>query len=273
MNSVKPANAPLAKQKIYLRPPVAYYGGKQSLLNYILPLVPPHQKYVEPFLGGGAVFWAKEPAPVEVINDLDGFVANFYRVMKSDFKALKTMIDATPFGREAHDEAATIRQRQKYFTNTQKAWAFFILANTSIYGNLANQQMTPTSDSRPSKTFYNKVGRVDNAYAERFNNVFIEQRDACYVIEKNDGPDVFMFCDPPYFNSDMGHYDGYTQSDYEALLNTLGKLKGKFIMTSYPSDILEGYVRQFNWRQMSFEMPLNAGAKGRRKTEVFTLNF
>ena len=52
-----------------MKTPISYYGGKQSLLKHILPLIPEHRIYVEPFFGGGAVFFAKEPAKVEVIND------------------------------------------------------------------------------------------------------------------------------------------------------------------------------------------------------------
>lgn len=51
-------------QKINLSTPISYYGGKQSMLPHILPLIPKHEIYVEPFFGGGAVFWAKEPTAV-----------------------------------------------------------------------------------------------------------------------------------------------------------------------------------------------------------------
>ena len=52
-----------------LKTPISYYGGKQKMLKHILPLIPQHHLYVEPFFGGGAVFWAKEPCEVEIIND------------------------------------------------------------------------------------------------------------------------------------------------------------------------------------------------------------
>ena len=59
------------------RTPISYYGGKQTMLPHILPLIPEHQIYVEPFFGGGAVFWAKQPAKAEIINDFNANVVNF----------------------------------------------------------------------------------------------------------------------------------------------------------------------------------------------------
>ena len=52
-----------------MKTPITYYGGKQSMLSIILPMIPEHNLYCEPFFGGGAVFFAKEPSKIEVIND------------------------------------------------------------------------------------------------------------------------------------------------------------------------------------------------------------
>ncbi|MDR1455503.1 MAG: DNA adenine methylase, partial [Tannerella sp.] len=82
-------------EKILSKTPITYYGGKQKMLGIILPLVPEHKIYTEAFFGGGAVFWAKEPARVEFINDYDGEVINFYKILKTDFPALRCKIDLT----------------------------------------------------------------------------------------------------------------------------------------------------------------------------------
>ena len=72
-----------------MKTPIAYYGGKQSLLNNILPLIPEHTVYTEAFFGGGAVFFAKEPSKSEVINDTNNMVVNFYEVVQTNFEELK----------------------------------------------------------------------------------------------------------------------------------------------------------------------------------------
>lgn len=68
-----------------IKTPISYYGGKQQMLRHILPLIPEHRIYVEPFFGGGAVFWSKEPSHCEVINDANNNVVTFYEVLKHDF--------------------------------------------------------------------------------------------------------------------------------------------------------------------------------------------
>ena len=85
----------MGNKKPIMKTPITYYGGKQKMLSVILPMIPEHSIYVEPFFGGGAVFWAKEPAQVEFINDINGEVANFYRVLQTDYDALKREVDQT----------------------------------------------------------------------------------------------------------------------------------------------------------------------------------
>ncbi len=75
----------MKKQIIQLKSPFGYYGGKQRLAKRILTLIPNHRTYVEPFFGGGAIFFAKPPSEVEVINDTNHELINFYKVLKQEF--------------------------------------------------------------------------------------------------------------------------------------------------------------------------------------------
>ena len=64
-----------------LKTPISYYGGKQMMLPHILPLIPEHRTYVEPFFGGGAVFWMKPPSEYEVVNDINSRLITFYKAL------------------------------------------------------------------------------------------------------------------------------------------------------------------------------------------------
>ena len=75
-----------------MKTPITYYGGKQKLLPVILPLIPIHKTYTEPFVGGGAVFWAKPKSRTEVINGSNRELINFYECAKNDFVDLEKLI-------------------------------------------------------------------------------------------------------------------------------------------------------------------------------------
>ncbi len=63
--------------------PIRWVGGKSRLRKQIIPLLPPHTCYVEPFAGGAWVLFGKPSSPVEVLNDVDQELINFFRVVKN----------------------------------------------------------------------------------------------------------------------------------------------------------------------------------------------
>jgi DNA adenine methylase len=69
----------------FLKTPLSYYGDKQQLAARILDMIPEHWIYREPFCGGAAIFFAKEPSMVEVINDTNGEIINILRGSKEGF--------------------------------------------------------------------------------------------------------------------------------------------------------------------------------------------
>lgn len=106
-----------------MKPAISYYGGKQSMIKDILPLVPQHDLYTEVFAGGAALLFAKDPVRVNVINDLNGELVNFYRAIVADFDALRMEIMRTIHSREQHDVAWFIYQHPDYFSPVKRAWA------------------------------------------------------------------------------------------------------------------------------------------------------
>lgn len=82
--------------KIVLKTPITYYGGKQKMLPYLLERKPvDYNLYNEPFCGGAALFFALEPADIEVLNDTNKELINFYRVVQTKFVELEKITWAT----------------------------------------------------------------------------------------------------------------------------------------------------------------------------------
>lgn len=267
----------MAKNKIGT--PLTYYGGKQNLIKVILPLIPPHHTYVEPFVGGGAIFWAKPPSKVEVINDYNRELINFYEVVKNEFVDLEKMIRITLHSRSLHSDASVIYNNGHLFTRIQRAWAVWVLCSQSFSSLLDGPWGYDRIRSTTSSKVANKRDSFSEQYAIRLQNVQLENTDALRIINSRDYEDAFHYCDPPYFNSDCGHYDGYSRDDYKSLLDCLSNIKGKFLLSSYPSKELEHYVQGKSWCNVKVKQTIHAGAKhlhGQsrgKKVEMLTANY
>ncbi len=257
--------------------PISYYGGKQNMLQHILPNIPKHKIYTELFFGGGAVFFAKEKSDSEIINDTSDLVINFYEVCKTDFENLKAKIEATLFSRATYSVAWAIYRMPHLFNKLQQAWAFYVGTNMGFGCRIGSWGFDKYG--KRVKAFRNKKLQFDESILNRLSNVQIEHSDACKILELYNTKDAFHYIDPPYIDSNQGHYGGYSRDNYIELLKSLTKVKGKFILSSYPSDLLELYTKEFGWYTKKFSKSLTAvkatAGKSRdsKKTEVLTSNF
>lgn len=264
------------KNTISFRTPVTYYGGKQKLVPYILPRIPQHVSYIEPFAGGAAIFFAKQPSEIEVLNDTNKELINFYRVVQNDFVALEKEIRISLHSRDLHRKAMVINAHADLFTEVKRAWAIWVLSSQSFCAQLDGNWGYDKTENRTTKLIQAKKERFTEELAIRLQNVQIEATDALYVIRSRDAEQSFFYCDPPYYNSDCGHYNGYSLQDYENLLATLVKIKGKFLLSSYPSEILLKYAKKYGWYMWSLEQKVTVNAKSgylKRKVEVLTANY
>lgn len=260
-----------------IKTPTSYYGGKQNLVRILLPLMPKHTTYIEPFVGGGAVFWAKPKSEVEIINDNNREMINFYEIVQNEFVEVEKLIRISLHSRSLHNDATVIYNNPHMFTRIKRAWAVWVLAAESFSSMLNGSWGYDKIKGTTSQKITNKRDAFTIDYAIRIQNVQIECTDALRIIRSRDYEDAFFYVDPPYYNSDCGHYNGYTVEDYEQLLKTLTEIKGKFLLSSYPSKILQEYTKQNSWHNKTLDQPVSVangtGAPAKRKIEVMTANY
>jgi len=255
-----------------MKTPISYYGGKQTMLKYLLELIPVHTIYCEPFFGGGALFFAKPKSEVEIINDSNGEVINFFRVVKKKFAELQKEIKATLHSRELYKEAMVVYEHPEMFSDIKRAWAFWTLTNQGFASMIGSWGFGKSNSKE--KAVSNKREDFTNAYAERLKMAQIESNDALKVIARADSKDTFFYVDPPYIGSDMGHYEGYKEADYEKLLEALSKAKGKFLLSSYPSTILSRFIKKHKWKVKRVEKFVAVTKHtDKKKTEMLVYNF
>src|SRR5262249_23373398 len=196
---------------------------------------------VERLAGGLAVLLAKDPEGVsEVVNDLDGDLMNFWDVLRDEdsFARFQRMAGTTPFGREAWERAADVRDGDK----VQRALSFFVRVRQSLAGR--RDRFAPLSRTRTRR------GRNEQASAwgtaveglptvhQRLKYVVVENRPAIEVIRREDGPATLFYCDPPYLHDTRTATEVYGKfemsvADHRQLLDVLRGCKGKVLLSGY----------------------------------------
>lgn len=251
-----------------LKPVITYYGGKQRLLKYILPNIPPHTLYVEPFVGGGAVFISKPPSKSEIINDLDGMISIFYRVMKRDFEILKMRIEETLYDRKTHKYAWFIRNFPHDYTDIQIAWAFFVLTAIGFSGTI--DSFGCYTKGNKARTLENKKLLFSKELMHRFEGVQIENTDGHDLIKRRDSDSTFFYIDPPYPETHQSHYAGYTMEMFTELLEILTDIKGKFLLSCFPNEVLDRYIKNQGWEVIEIDQvkPASRNTDGTRKRKI-----
>jgi DNA adenine methylase len=260
--------------------PISYYGGKQKMTDILLSRVPDHKTYLEAFVGGGTLFWAKTPGKIEIINDTNRNLCTFYEQIQTNFSELEQMVKTTLHCEATYKLAKKIYRSPKGYTKVQRAWSVWVGANMSFGSSMFEGTFKFNTNSQDSShigmVLNNKGNYFTSAFAARLERVIILNKDAVNIVKRFSAPDTFMYLDPPYYNAHQGHYRGYKESDFIDLLEALQVTKSKFLLSSYNSDLLQEYIKANKWNCESFNMALSSqghtGGK-RRKTEVITYNY
>ncbi|QEJ97008.1 DNA adenine methylase [Treponema phagedenis] len=260
-----------------MKTPISYYGGKQQLAKKIVSLIPEHKIYCEPFCGGAAVLFAKEPSQAEVINDTNAEIINFYQVVQEDFPALQKEIMKTLHSREMHRHARVIYENPDMFDTVKRAWAVWVQANMSFGNSIGTGFAYEKKNESTTKNIVNKIDEFTDKISNRIRMLQIENCDALKVIASRDTADTFHYIDPPYVGTHQGHYDGYTQQDFDNLLGMLQNIQGKFLLSSFRNKALMEFTKKNNWYCIELKMASSLSAKGKAKRmtkiEVLTANY
>jgi DNA adenine methylase len=257
-----------------------WYGGKFSHLNWLLPLLPGCHHYCEPFAGSAAVLLNREPSPVETYNDIDGEVANFFRVLRNNKDQLVEAIGLTPFSREEFYHA--ISGMNECESDLERARRFFVrarqartgLAQTASLGRWANCKNT--SRAGMSGVVSRWLGSVEDLpqIALRFLRVQIENRPAIEVIKLYDDEDTLFYCDPPYVHETRGDKKAYefemTDEEHWELANVLRRCKGKVAISGYRCELMDDLYK--GWKRIDASAKQCHSIK-KLRTEALWVNY
>lgn len=248
--------------------PLAYIGGKNRLAKTIISLIPKHKTYVEPFFGGGQVFFHKEPSAVEIINDLSDEIVNFFRICQSHHEELIRYLKYMLISRRWFELCQSTDPGS--LTDVQKAGRFFYLQKNS-YGGLITSQRPPLNVEQHRNYNPERIPEVLAKAHERLQRVQIECLPYQEVLKRCDRKETFFYLDPPYWNKQLYHFN-FKEQDFIELQLLLKALKGRFILSLNDVPEVRKLFADFHIQQVS--LPYTASnLPGRRYRELLITNF
>jgi len=232
-----------------VKPPFAYYGGKMTLGPVIAGILPERKHYVEPFAGSLAVLLAKKPSRAETVNDLDGDLVTFWRVLRDRPVELCRAAEMTPHSRmelerawtDADDELEQARRvwvrlsQSRGHSLKKSGWKF----SRNVDVGHASQRVMAFADRMPQSV-------------ERLRGVTLENRDALDVIrDYGTEPTVCLYVDPPYLGSTRASNYRVEMLDdhaHRTFADALNGCKASVVLSGYASPL---YAELFDgWHRM-----------------------
>ena len=240
----------IQKKAKKIKPPFGYFGSKNKIALQLCKDLPPHNCWVEAFCGSAALTFAKKPAPIEVINDLDNEIINVFEQLRLNSINLCEQVFLTPYASEELDAARKTRNVRN--SKLERARLFLVQSMMAINGLFgADRGGFSHSDSY---TRGNKEARVSRWYnlpdrlhdvVDRLRSIRIENKDALKLLTSYiNRPATLIYLDPPYNGERSSGYaiDANTDEFHTKLLKLANKAKCMIFISGYQNDLYDSLL-------------------------------
>ena len=209
-----------------------YLGGKQALVPRLLPLIPEHTAYVEVFGGAAALLLNKPRSSIEAFNDADGELVNLFEVVRDDVDAFLERADFLLYSRELYMRwQADLEKGNLPEDRVERAVRFWYVVRSAFGAHPHKGWAFQRSRPRNSATVLQNALAKIRAIHERLKSVEIDHLDFRRCIKNRDGPEVFLFLDPPYLDTCQYRVGTFTLEDHQDLAELVTRAKSKWLLT------------------------------------------
>lgn len=262
-----------------MRPPIPYFGGKITAGPAIASLFPPHTHYVEPYCGSLAVLLAKTPSDHETVNDLDGDLMTFWRVLRDHPEELARACALTPHSRAEHQQSHDLTGADEMET-ARRVFVQLTQGRAGVRRRTGWRHFIKTASNRATSMpdyLDAYIGRIYDA-AERLAGVSLEALPALEIVAKyGTDPDVLLYVDPPYLGTtrcrsrDGYHHEMRDETDHRELASALHRCRAAVVLSGYASDL---YDRELypGWDRHTIAAGTGQGGVWADRTEVLWSN-
>jgi DNA adenine methylase len=261
------------------QPFIKWAGGKQALLSQIVSKLPKEVgRYVEPFVGGGAVFFALSH-PTSTISDLNWWLIDSYQAIRDDWQAVAKELDRIPNSKE---DFLRVRAVDPLSLSLPKRAAHFIYLNKTCFRGLFR---------------VNKQGRFNvpyGAYDRRYYDPSVLAA-AATALEKCEikmgdfeaallglSSDDFVYLDPPYYKlGGFSDFNRYTSGQFReidqlrlaSVCNELDRNGVRWAHSNSDTPFIRSLYKRFRLVEVSARREINLNSQDRNVTELLILNY
>lgn len=251
------------------QPIVPWIGGKRRLAERLFPFFPHHECYVEPFAGGAALFFAKVPSDVEVLNDINGDLINLYRVVQHHLEEFVRQFKWALSSRQVF-EWLKITQPET-LTDIQRAARFYYLQQSAFGGKVEGQSYGTATTAPPGLNLL-RIEETLSAAHLRLAKAYIENLPWQACVAKYDRPHTFMLLDPPYWETE-GYGVEFGWEQYELLASVLAGLKGRAIITLNDHPAIRQLFSAFHIERADHVYTVGGGGRSKEVGELFIFSW
>ena len=251
--------------------PIAYLGGKSRLAKTIIARIPKdHVCYCEPFCGAAWVLFSKDPSETEVINDADGELVNFWRVVQHHLQPFLDYFKYAIVSRKIFDLENL--KRPETLTDIQRAVRYYYLQRLAFGGKPKGRSYGTVMSGTPRLNLTNIEETLLDVHW-RLEKVNVECLDALDCIRRYDRQQTLFFIDPPY----VGGEDDYAVhfDRYQDLADLLAGIKGRFILSLGDCKTARSIFKPFNVSTVNLKYTVGRSALSRSpsRSELIIQNF
>lgn len=271
------------KQETY--PIVKWVGGKRQLMFELLKNMPQiYNRYFEPFIGGGALFFELQPEQA-YISDMNEELINLYQVVRDNVDELITDLKKHDISKEYFMEIRNIDRTEDYenWSSIQKASRFIYLNRTCFNGMY---RVNSKGEFNVPFGHYKNPRIVDENNLTNCSNLLhrteIRHADFSEILTKVQEGD-FVYFDPPYVPlSETSSFTSYTKDGFDIdmqfklrdVCDELDSIGVKFLLSNSDTKLVNELYENYNIKKVFASRQINANADGRGKiTEVLVRNY
>lgn len=259
----------IKKGKYLIRQLFPYPGGKWVIRKKVISQFPDnYSKFIDVFGGSASILISKEPSTVEIFNDLNEEIANFFRVVKWRAAELAELAFSWVHSRKLWED---LKKEEHVNHEVERAFRFWAMMRDSFGGkgeHFAMQKSKAIKSITRAREYLFEV-------SERFKDVTIESLHFLKCINCYDSIDSFLYLDPPYRDTTGANavYSGLTDTEWYHMEEALKSMKGKFCLSHTKNEFVKKLFSKFNFKEIEVPVLLSGKGNSKKRIEYLITNY